>query len=54
MKPACGGKGEVAAGEEFRAVARRNYRALAAALRREIARGEMKCELAWGDRLGYI
>jgi hypothetical protein len=28
--------------------------ALAVALRREIARGEMKCEMAWSDRPGYI
>jgi hypothetical protein len=29
-------------------------RALAAALRRENAGGEMKCGMAWGDRPGYI
>jgi hypothetical protein len=28
--------------------------ALAAALRREIARDGMRCKMAWGDRPGYI
>jgi hypothetical protein len=40
--------------EVFRSVARWIYRALAVALRRENARGEMRCEMAWADRPGYI
>jgi hypothetical protein len=31
-----------------------DHGALTTTLRREIARGEMKCEMAWGDRPGYI
>jgi hypothetical protein len=40
--------------EVFWPVAHRIYRALAAALRRESARSEMRCEMAWADRSGYI
>jgi hypothetical protein len=40
--------------EVFWLVARRIYRALTAALRRESARGEMRCEMVWADRPGYI
>jgi hypothetical protein len=40
--------------EVFWPVAHRIYRALIAALRRESARGEMMCEMAWADWSGYI